>query len=153
MSTLLAIDPGGAVAGYAFYVDGVLFKVGLSRSKSKTWGDRARDHAVALSEFTEFADRVVCESMTWRGRNHKGSPQVLIDLNGIAGHLGREFRTPGEWKGMVPREVESARTQHALSAQELALLQAVKPPSLAHNAWSAVGIGLSVLKRAHKRCG
>lgn len=153
MSTLLAIDPGGAVVGWALFFNGELTDCGLSRSKAKTWGLRAADHRQALGDLIQGSDRVVCESMTWRGRNHKGSPQVLVDLNGIAGHLGREWRTPGEWKGMVPREIEAARTQHALSATELALLQAVKPPSLAHNAWSAVGIGLSVLKRAHKRCG
>lgn len=152
MSTLLAIDPGGQVAGWAFFKDGILFKVGLSRSKGKTWPQRARDHHTNLATLY-WADRVVCESMVWRGRNHKGSPQVLIDLNAIAGHLGREWRTPGEWKGHVDRDLEQARTRQALSASELALLEAVKPPSLAHNAWSAVGIGLSVLKRAHKRCG
>lgn len=151
MTSLLAIDPGGAVLGWAYFVHGVLSDVGLSRSKAKTWQARAVEHRAALAVMIVKADRVVSECMQYRGSRGKGSPQILIELNGIAGHVAREWVSPFEWKGHVSRDVEAARTRLALSPEELLLLETVRPLSLAHNATSAVGIGLHLLGRAHKR--
>lgn len=59
---LLAIDPGGSVAGYAFFVADELTVVGLSRSKAKGWGARAADGRVGY----------------FQGKTKKGEALVLV---------------------------------------------------------------------------
>lgn len=145
-----SIDPGGTCLGWAHWDDAVLVACGLSRSKASTWAYRAKDHREFLAARGAYPGLVVSECMRVRAFRGRGNPQQLVELNGIVGFLGNEFVEPSQWKGMVDRNVEQARTRRALAPEELALLEAVKPPSLAHNAWSAVGIGLWWLGRAHK---
>jgi len=145
MTRLLAVDPGGACLGWAYFEGGLLRGCGLSRTKAKTVDERAAHHRRELACF--FPDRVVCERMTWRGRRSKATPQDLMDLNVIAGALGREWVTPAQWKGHAPKEIHQPRILKALDARERELVSCVKPPSLRHNAIDAVGIGLFALGR------
>jgi hypothetical protein len=159
-SRILAIDPGGAVAGYAVFhgISGALLEVGLSRPPKdfKTPEARARWHKTQGPMVPHFAlaSRVVCESMVHRpwvksagGRRRRIRAQDIIDLSLIAGHLGEEWVTSRVWKGDLPRETEQPRTLGRLTAAERALVDAVKPASLQHNAISAVGIGLHAVGR------
>lgn len=89
-------------------------------------------------------------------RGKKGvyiDPQDLINVSLVAGRLATRWVAPSVWKGSVPRDVEQDHTRSALTPEELALVEAVLPESLRKEAYSAVGIGLSILKRAHQKCG
>ena len=145
---ILAIDPGGACLGWAFFDSGgVLTACGLSRTKEKTIDGRVLDHRTVLAKMAVVVDRIVCERMTWRGRQTKSGPQDLMDLNVIAGAMGTEWVTPAEWKGHVPKDIHQPRILKALTPEERKIVMAVGPPSLRHNAIDAVGIGLYALKR------
>ncbi len=156
-SWLVAIDPGIKPLGYAVLWEGTLVRAGVSRTKAHWLHRAAVEHGDFLVRTLGLWDMpVVCERMVHR-RARGVPPQDLMDVNLIAGAVASRvahsqpyvFVTPKEWKGSTPREVEQARTRAALSPSELAILEAVKPKSLAHNAWSAVGIGLSHIGRAH----
>lgn len=157
MSSVLFIDPGGTCAGYAYFEGRVLRAAGLSRPPKalKRQRDRARWHKDSgpMAPYIAICPRVVCECMV---HIRKVPPQDLIELNLIVGHIANEWYEPGEWKGSVSREKEQARTmatgKHArLSPEEHAIVMAVKPPSLRHNAISAVGLGINVLGRGWKK--
>ena len=147
----LSIDPGLTCTGVAAWRGGKLVAVELIRSeKNAPLNTRIKETKLALKRL-DFgvcldADFRYCERMQYRYGNNKGDPQLLLDLNLLAGALGTHWITPNEWKGSLPREIEQHRTRALLEPEELALLEAVKPASLAHNAWSAVGIGLHVLR-------
>ncbi len=152
----LSIDPGLACTGVAFWKESKLVAVTLIRTEAnRPLNTRIRDVATALQAFEQGVHPVgglirYCERMQFRHGNNKGDPQILIDLNLLAGALGgpqAHWLTPNEWKGSLPRDIEQHRTRALLEPEELALLEQVKPASLAHNAWSAVGIGLHVLRR------
>ncbi len=149
----LSIDPGLSCTGVAAWRGGKLTAVELIRSEKNA------PLTTRISEIREEIERFenavspgltllrYCERMQFRHGNNKGDPQILIDLNLLAGAIGTHWLTPNEWKGTLPREIEQHRTRALLEPDELALLEQVKPASLAHNAWSAVGIGLHVLRR------
>lgn len=96
--------------------------------------------------------------MTYR-KGKKIDVNDLLHVNLIAGALGNMYWEPSDWKGGVKRPMEQSRTWLALSPQERKLLPKTlteikkHPYSLDHNVFSAVGIGLSVLGRAHMKCG
>lgn len=161
-SEYIAIDPGLAKvggSGWAKFVGGRLTAAGVVRNRPewKTIPQRVR------GQFEEFAyiagdTPTVCESMVQRygAGAARIPPQDLIDLNLLAGALGDCWLTPTEWKGGVKREMEQARTLSVLTAEEKALVEAVcakLPKGVRKEVLSAVGIGLSVAKRAHRRCG
>lgn len=147
MSGFLAIDPGINCVAYAWFENGAIRDVGLSRvPKRLTLTEKARQHRDNLDLY--MGCRVVVERMWYRGvRNSKGTPQDLMDLNLIAGHLGTEWLTPQEWKGSIPKKIHHKRILSKLTEHELFLVNEVKPASLRHNAIDAVGIALVVSKR------
>ena len=91
MSEFLAIDVGGTVLGWAFFVDGRLTMAGLSRTKEKDCRARAHAHVKNIkAELGFWPDVRVVEMGDWRGKTtkRKMSPQQLADFNLIAGHVG-----------------------------------------------------------------
>jgi hypothetical protein len=146
----MSIDPGGPELGWASWADGRLVACGLSRTKAKTWQLRAVTHRSTLEALGAY-DRpdglVLTECMRVRGGRGMGNPQILVELNGIAGHVGNMWVEPGTWKGRLPKEIHQPRILATLTPEELALVMAVKPPSLRHNTIDAVGIGLYHLGR------
>ena len=154
MNNLISIDPGLVHLGWAQWRSGTLYRCGLSSipREVKSLSERASRHHAAI-QVVRDGERVYCERMMARGKFSSVDPQDLIDLNLVAGRLGTEFLTSDQWKGSVPRDVEQDRTQNALTADELKLLKPydrTKKSGSGHNVWSAVGIGLSLLGRAHK---
>jgi hypothetical protein len=159
----VSVDPGLAKvggSGWALWQDGRLVDADVLRNRKEwlTVPQRVAGQKLMLLLACGFPHQVVCESMVQRyGRGAgKVPPQDLIDLNLLAGHLGDVWVTPGEWKGSVPRDVEQVRSRAALDEAERAIVEeaCVKLPKSVHKeVWSAVGIGLSVAGRAHKRCG
>lgn len=150
MTYWYSIDPGGPCLGWAQWYDGTLVRCGLSRSSAKTWQDRALDHRAWLKlhgAYLDPAGLVLTECMRVRGGRNAGNPQILVELNGIAGHVGNQWVEPSVWKGRLPKEVHQPRIMLTLTPEERLIVEAVKPASLAHNAVDAVGIGLFHLGR------
>lgn len=160
---LLTIDPGIKTLGWAVFEDSDLLFTGVSRAREKRIDSAALAHLESLLAFTcvgGYPYAVVLERMTYRQKARSVPPQDLMDVNLVGGIVAAGCKgadgvlwtvTPAEWKGSVPRDVEQARSAHVLSKAEARVLAAVKPVHLAHNAWSAVGIGLAYLGRAHKK--
>ena len=155
---LLSIDPGSEVTGWALWENAVLYGCGVSKAPKgcTSLEARTRYHVQYMKlvlverDIENLPILRVCERMTARGKFSIVDAQDLIDLNLVAGALGECWVTPAEWKGSVPRAVEQDRTRNALNHNELKLLDPYNPKKgIGHNAWSAVGIGLSVLGRAH----
>jgi len=146
----LSVDPGVVHVGWAAWEDGCLVCCGLSTAKTKALGTRVIEHRLHLDHY--YPCRVVCERMVTRGKFSIVDAQDLIDVNLVAGCLGTEFVTPSEWKGSIPALVEQAKTRDALTATELELLPKLPKSGKGNGShvWSAVGIGLSVLGRAHR---
>jgi len=147
MSSLLTIDPGLKVVGWAYWEARELVCCGLSRTKRTELNDQAQEHRFNLASFWP-ADRRVCEQMVWRGKNAKSGPADLLKINIIAGRLADEWVTPLQWKGMVAKEIDHPRILAKLGEHELKIVTETKvPASLRHNMIDAVGIGLYVLGR------
>jgi hypothetical protein len=135
-------DPGGPCAGWAQFEGTNLFAAGLSRTKEKTTKARAKVHQAYLESLGAYEFRVLSESMAFRQGRNKGNPQDLMDVNLIAGHVGTDWVLPHEWKGMTPKEIHQPKILACLTPEERAIVDAIKPPSLRHNAIDAIGIGL-----------
>ena len=157
---LLVIDPGKNALGWAYFGDaGFLYACGVVRAGAheKNIALVARLVLSALREaIVSFspARRLVTEQMVvYPGPQQKGDPNDLIALSFIAGgghtlvapDAALELVTPRAWKGQVPKEIMQGRIERSLSPVEqqmvVASLQSVTP-SLQHNGWDAVGIGL-----------
>lgn len=163
----ITIDPGLQASGVALWFSGALADVKLVRCPKGSKGIQDRVEmqaasvlALASSWHSLFplngAEKilVVCERMFHRHyRGNRVDPNDLINLNLLSGRLGTHYILPSEWKGSVPREVEQDHSRYALLPCELAKVDSVKPASLRKEVWSAVGIGLSILGRAHQKCG
>lgn len=148
MTSFFTVDPGGPELGWAAWQDGVLVACGLSRTKAKTWQLRAVNHRAVLDALGAYVtDDVLTECMRVRGGNGRGNPQILVELNGIAGHVGTSWVEPGMWKGAVPKEVHQPRILATLTEAERALVMRVLPAGKRHNTIDAVGIGLYRLGR------
>jgi hypothetical protein len=163
--SLLVVDPGKNALGWAYFGDaGLLYACGVVRA-----GEHEENIALvarlvimelhrAIESFPP-AKRLVTEQMVvYPGPQQKGDPNDLIALSFISGggHMlcapaaTLELVTPHEWKGQVPKDIMQKRIERSLSLLEqqmvTASLQGVAP-SLRHNAWDAVGIGLNALGR------
>lgn len=164
MRALIAFDTGGAVAGWAALDDDAqLVGAGLSRCKEKPWQLRAQHHRRVIQELMarlfRSPVRVRAEMMWFRQKtkkrkNAKGQeeeryipPQDLIDLNLVAGHVGTEWVYPHQWKGLVSKKIHQPKILAVLNEKELAIVEAVMPESLRHNAIDAVGIALHAAGR------
>ncbi len=157
----ITIDPGLQASGWALWERGRLQAVGLLRAPRSSRGlsDRSEEQVEVLRRFKHLTHCppgtvVVSEVMFHRHfKGNKVDPNDLIRLNYLAGRLSDFGVEATAWKGSVPRDVEQAHTKHVLDARELALVERVVPASLRKEAWSAVGLGLSLLERAHQRLG
>ncbi len=145
----LSIDPGLTATGWALWSGQWLMNVGLARSAAKApLNDRIQGiYEQILRDVGTLPKTRVCERMEVRGLKNKGNPQVLCDLNLLAGFLASEWVLPREWKPNLPKEVHQPRILATLTPAERRLVDALRPKSLVHNAIDAVGIGLNRLGR------
>ncbi len=159
---VLSIDPGVACCGWTEWEGKHLASCGLSRTKNKDIESRVRDHDFQLHWPQGKVDLIVMEKPEiYQQRFWKGDPRDLIDLAMVVGGIIRaatqRVKTvfPKEWKGQVPKEVTEARVLEALTEEEVKIVQNPTvfgeppsvPPSLRHNMFDALGIGMWFLKR------
>lgn len=175
IATLLAIDPGVRVTGWAAFADGELLAAGISKRSEKSSPTAialiAEEHA---SRIPSGFDVCVVERMIHypeqakRGKSRQQSDataQDLIDCATIgalvAGRCGAriELVPARTWKGQVPKEVTETRTRKILTFNEVQIMDgglnetAGKALSLIHNGIDAVGIGLHFLGRKIRKIG
>jgi hypothetical protein len=87
------------------------------------------------------------------GRFGQARPSDIIDLAVAVGWVEAapwleivEY-LPSEWKGGLSKHVSNERTRNALSRSELEIVDRAKvPPSLLHNLFDAIGIGVRYLR-------
>jgi hypothetical protein len=149
---ILSIDPGKKHIGWAlFTVSGAFCDAGLARGASL-------EEQMSQMPERDIITRVVGEVMTHyptaRARDAKAND--LLDLQFRMGYIAGcyhatfyGYRT-AEWKGQLPKEVCKQRILRRLAGSDEELLThllTLVPPSLRHNVYDAVGIGLHHLKR------
>jgi hypothetical protein len=143
MSTSLSIDPGVKDTGFALFEGGRLVDCGVLSFKGRTddFNEVIAFYQSELADMRDMASLILCERMQFRFGNERANPQRIIDLNLLAGALGRDIWVkPQEWKGSVPKDVHNRRVLSKLPDSEVAHLMACAPRSKVHNAIDAVGI-------------
>ena len=141
-----AVDPGKARSSVASFLDGVF--VGCWMLHVSEMGDVARG-------------RVVMElPQVYPGSRVRASDLVDLTAAGmaVASRLARQWErintlSPSDWKGQVPKEVTRKRVLAKLVEIEMSrLTECLEPikPSLHHNLFDAIGIGLVFVKRARR---
>jgi hypothetical protein len=123
---------------------------------------RAADWALDALPSGEHVTVFVAEMPKIYPDERKKDPNTsLMPLAGVlaavAAHLERDGRTPEtfapyprEWKGTIPGEVFCGRILERLDPRELAIVNAVMPAGLRHNAVDAVGLCLKYLGRMER---
>jgi hypothetical protein len=160
-NSLVAVDPGLHQCGVALWQNGRLVWADLVRNPDSVPGQGAlcaREMGFAVGEsvrpytpkrLISGALPLVIEVPQVYTRGRGGDPNDLIDLACVVGAVMANFNgaiytyRPAQWKGQVPKEVCHARARARLTPEEIAIVAANCPPSLAHNVWDAVALGLA----------
>lgn len=135
---MLCVDPGKHWSGCARFIGGRLASAWLH----DTAGPPAvrRGGPLAIVEIPQVY------------RNRPVRTADLIDLAAAAGRVAAnheaQYRRPAQWKGQLRKDIQHARMRKVLDAGELAIVDAITcAPSLRHNVYDAICIGLSHLGR------
>lgn len=120
---ILAIDPGLACCGVAWYVDGTYGACSV-RVKGQDLVERCKEIAYLVATGTPALwpqaqkwDLLVIEKMqVYQGSKQEGDPNDLINLSILTGMLFEKLRhfdcllpLPVTWKGGVPKEIHHRR--------------------------------------------
>ncbi len=147
------IDPGLVALGWAASADPYqhsITRAGIVRgAKDLPYSERIVDIADRLRDVMPLCDVIYVECMRYRP-GAKVNPAILLQLNLLAGSCMRLLKPSGQmffvepttWKGTLDKEVHHSRIRVCLDEQERAIVDAIKPKSLAHNATDAVGLCL-----------
>lgn len=138
---LVAIDPGNR-SGVAKFMSGhLIYAVTVDRDTPREWAGIVHNATHCVVELPQI----------YRPRHSKGNPNDLVPLIMQCGWLEsfcamHEIKftavQPRSWKGQLPKDVVQTRMMGILTPEEK---QALK--GLDHNAYDAIGIGLSYLGR------
>lgn len=137
---VLAVDPGVKGIGLSIWIDQTLVCAAYQEVNTL--------HALSLGLRILGPDLIVCEiPQVYVQRLQRGDPNDLVSLALVAGTVlscAPEAKAvkPATWKGQVPKDIHNRRTLAALTPDERALVEAVKPAWKRHNAIDAVGLGL-----------
>jgi hypothetical protein len=151
---LIAIDPGTRELGAAHFSRTLLTKVELIRAK----GAEEMITAVRAKCTAWWADKLVIERPQVYGYEGKADPNDLALVTLIVGTVVGAVQQyddlrlpyPAVWKGQVPKDIMEQRMWSILGeAETRALRQSVEdvPPSVRHNVYDAVQLGLWALGR------
>lgn len=157
----MAVDPGKFLCGLSVFKSGVLKHAKLVES-SRTSGSGPAVWVAMAEAVRQTVDScglspssVAVEVMqVYRQGLQKGDQGDLVEVVGVSGavcfawpyarsHIG--YR-PAEWKGQVPKAVMKKRIIGALSEEEIGQI-VICTPSLMHNVWDGIGIGLKAVGR------
>jgi len=157
LRSLIAIDPGIRGCGVALFRDGTLkFALYLRNYSNGNLPDRCIAMAQDLYCLS-VVDEVAFEwPQIYRQGKRTGDPNDLLPLVGITMAfvaLSRSTATsylPREWKGSLDKATCAERVLARLSATERDNISHAAP-SLMHNVYDAVGIGLHHLGRFERK--
>jgi hypothetical protein len=156
---LLSVDPGVNEAGVAVWEDARLTSAWLAQGGG--WLETARSIKARLYDsyplsIIEGLELAIERPQVYTQNRLKGDPNDLIDLALMAGALvgmveieigGITLYLPRQWKGQLPKDVTTERSQKKLSKDERAVIELPRSVGKQHNVWDAVGIGLRHLRR------
>jgi hypothetical protein len=161
MANFVSIDPGKNACGVAVWYEYKLSWAGfvknpytkaLGKERAEKWGDMARAvHKAIQGEIRDYSLLLeipqVYDGFTDNDKND------LIDLAGVQGAIvgvtGAPVEwspLPKEWKGQLPKKVSEKRVDSKLSQEEKARIE-WPSPSLCHNVYDALHLGLVHLER------
>jgi hypothetical protein len=166
---ILSLDPGKKEAGVALWKDGELALAWLARGNKKTAELLTWHLATAKAVYQglvehgyhpDSVDTFVGEKPEiYKAQFQKGEQQSVADLSLVTGAVAGLVQPraavvylPKEWKRQVPKHVVTRRIigdekkQGRLSQEEQSRIE-LPAPSLRHNVYDAIGIGLKYLKR------
>lgn len=144
------IDPGWNVVGLAEFRDRVLVRAEIFRLDK----DKDRFHAAAeIAQHISSAAIYVEDQQVYPGAEQ--DPNDLLKVAKVAGAIAAAhspqgtvaWMMPRVWTRSVKKRIRHLRQPKRLSVGEQALIDAIRPASLAHNAKDAVGMGLYRYKR------
>lgn len=149
----VSIDPGLRACGIAFWdKEGTLVKAFLAKGDDKLVDARAWAAMVqglgygTFAELTTKFDLVIEFPQVYPGYRENDNND-LLQLAAVVGavssyaHQDVTVYRPRQWKRQVPKKVMVERIQGRLSEEETKLVSQ-HAPSLMHNVWDAIGIGL-----------
>lgn len=165
MSAVVGIDPGVRACGVSAYIDKRLYRATLVKN-SATKGQsvvEARAMACSVSQWLFNAcpllpphfDLFVECPMVYGATFQKGNQNTsIIPLALVVGAIVAQFSSavtvhqyaPREWKGTMDPDAAIDLIKARLSPDEHTRVF-LPAPSLAHNVWDSVGIGLKALGR------
>lgn len=150
---LVSIDPGVKHCGVALWDDDQLASAWLA--KGPNWYQTAINVGRGINQHVPNIDRhdiVIEKPQIYHQSRLKGDPNDLIDLAVFVGAVCMAVATgdvrmylPREWKGSTPKDVKIERIKKSLSVEEHSRID-LPAPSLQHNVFDAVGIGLHHLR-------
>lgn len=140
---MISIDPGVKGCGVAVWRHGTLIGAAYETDSDP----RMLAHKVPTNDDTD-GDLVIEMPQVYARSKSKGDPNDLIKLAVMVGRILQSNQglqwvyLPRQWKGQVPKDILTERTKRALTNLELDRVYLPKAPSLHHNVWDAIGIGL-----------
>lgn len=154
---LISIDPGVRACSCVYWYKGRLLRAKYIRPANKPFSFAVVSFAVVSwlnersSDYKCLQPLLVVEKpQTYRGRAVKGDTNDLINLSIVIGQVtsfdSLRLATSREWKGNTPKHVTKSRVDQELSDEEKARIE-WPAPSLRHNLYDAIGIGLWYLKK------
>ncbi len=170
MATVIAIDPGTRMSGWAIFTDtkfeshamGLrVVSVGLAKSNADSIAVRAAEmaHRIPYTIAVEGPILIVVERpVIYPDSKERDADQV--DLAVSAGVLGGALRayikcgsrllmpTPRQWKGTVPKPIHNERTAKRCPAA-VELVNKL-PKGQRNHVWDAVGLALWGMERIDK---
>lgn len=160
-SYLLSIDPGKHLIAWAAWADSELIGCGLARMKQGI-----RDQGVLAVELAKQlptgVEEIVIEGMAVQhDRTHDPADMLAVQAVGsfVAGWLHPErihWTRDTEWKGgSITKDIQWGRDYGKLFPIEKRIVNravdAMSAPSLAHNMYDAIGIGLWWLRKKRRK--
>lgn len=163
---LVSLDPGIRGCGVAFFQDDTLVSAAYVKNTYAASGNGPREcaaMALAVARWWAVDEDPGVLAFEWpqvyRAGKLKGDPNDLLPLVHLAGVLVGLWRgtvptayRPHDWKQTMTKEVCRKRIEARLTPSEHRAVEKTEcAPSLMHNVWDAVGIGMHHLGRMTPR--
>ncbi len=154
---LLALDPGLRRCGWAVFHDGLYHQAGLSRGEMKTSVKDVPAWIAVIEAIPDpWPDELICEyPQVYTSRMDAANDLLqLASVLGVAAHKWKDVKNtmvrPRQWKGQRPKAATEHQAKLVLDVYEKGNVErdlSLVSPSLRHNVWDAICIGLVHLRR------